>query len=247
MENKSMERFLRNIKNHKMEILKDDNLYRHIRFERPASGTYCFDIVTYPNVLIISGDMGTWVFSRTEDMFKFFRQDKLEINPAYWAEKALSYDARNSPLEFCDQVFEETVSEYFQEYFEEECEEDEGLFERFSDWLSINEYSDIEFYRVTRVCEFIDENNLSHDFMESVYSAGKKINIHFEWCLYAIVWGISEYDKHISDLMKCKKCGCQKVIKDLEAEPIGFGSHDEPLFLSYECPVYEKCRDENNG
>lgn len=49
------ERFLKDVAKHKMEILHDAGVYRHMRFMRP--GTICehFEIVTYPGHLVYSG------------------------------------------------------------------------------------------------------------------------------------------------------------------------------------------------
>ena len=48
--------------------------------------------------------MGTWVFSRTEDMFSFFRvhQDRpgYGINPSYWAEKVIARDRHSATDEY---------------------------------------------------------------------------------------------------------------------------------------------------
>lgn len=95
------EEFLRDVSNHEMLIIRDDGLYRHIRFQRPDTSSMYFDLITWPNRLCYTGDMSTYVFSRIEDMFRFFRADRqrstrddqrLEINLSYWAEKVISGD-----------------------------------------------------------------------------------------------------------------------------------------------------------
>ena len=95
------ESFLKDVENHKMTVLLDNGVYRHLRF---SSGSFNmqFDIVTYPWHLVFSGDMGCFVFSRLDDMFEFFRCDwindrkdgKLRINPSYWGEKLEAVDRR---------------------------------------------------------------------------------------------------------------------------------------------------------
>lgn len=82
-------RFARDTRLHKLEILHDDGLYRHLRCRNRKSGLYWFDVVTWPGSLAIRGDLNTaYVFSRTSDMFTFFRLRRSEtINPSYWAEK----------------------------------------------------------------------------------------------------------------------------------------------------------------
>lgn len=76
-------------KDHKMEVVRDDGLYRHLKF-RGKDGICWFDLVTWPHVLTIHGDCGTFVFTRIEDMFQFFRGPT--INPSYWSEKVVAED-----------------------------------------------------------------------------------------------------------------------------------------------------------
>ena len=71
------------IRAHEMTVLHDDGLYRHLRFTamhlcndaewRTTNGFYWFDLATWPGTLTINGDCGTYTFSRTTDMFEFFR------------------------------------------------------------------------------------------------------------------------------------------------------------------------------
>ncbi len=82
------EQFLKDVAGHKMRIHRDDGLYRHLEFRGPQGWHHWFEVVTWPNGLIIRGDMGNWAFSRIEDMFSFFRGQR--INPGYWQEKLLA-------------------------------------------------------------------------------------------------------------------------------------------------------------
>jgi hypothetical protein len=104
----NVEEFIKDVSQHKMQILRDDGLYRHIRFKRENTSCYYFDLITWPGALCYTGDMGTFVFSRIPDMFEFFRTDgekgaDLRINPGYWSEKLLAVDGGRhsaSPMEF---------------------------------------------------------------------------------------------------------------------------------------------------
>lgn len=87
----SHESFMRDVATHEMTVFRDDGLYRHIRFRRPNTMRTHFDLITYPGYLCYSGDMGTYVFSRLDDMFEFFRTDR-DINPGYWSEKLQAVD-----------------------------------------------------------------------------------------------------------------------------------------------------------
>lgn len=67
------EQFKRDVQEHALTILRDDGLYRHLRFKRPGTMTCYFDLVTWPGHLAYVGDMGDYVFTRVEDMLTFFR------------------------------------------------------------------------------------------------------------------------------------------------------------------------------
>jgi len=109
------ERFKRDTKDHEMTVLHEDGLYRHLRFRKPAGGysEYWFDLVTWPGVLVIRGDMETFAFSRAEDMLAFFRECG-RVNPGYWGEKLLaprSRDVRRYSEDKFRQIITETAAE----------------------------------------------------------------------------------------------------------------------------------------
>lgn len=82
------ESFLKDVAGHNMTVKMDNGIYRHLLFKAAKdSWNQWFEIITWPGVLTVHGDMGCWTFSRVSDMFTFFREEKLEINPDYWAEK----------------------------------------------------------------------------------------------------------------------------------------------------------------
>lgn len=110
---KSAERFAADTTNHQMTVLRDDGLYRHLRFVNPDSGLYWFELVTWPGRLAFNGDMDGFTFARVDDMFTFFRSgSQYGINPGYWAEKVT--DGRERCAAFSEDKFriqvEDTVS-----------------------------------------------------------------------------------------------------------------------------------------
>lgn len=122
------ESFLRDVATHEMEVIKDEELYRHIRFRRPGTGCMGFDFLTWPGYLCYTGDMGTFVFSRIPDMFEFFRGSgnnfkdgkTLYINPGYWQEKIQSESVFGKGAEeWSDEKFKEVILRRFEEFFEE--------------------------------------------------------------------------------------------------------------------------------
>jgi hypothetical protein len=69
------EQFLKDVATHSMKVERDDGVYRHLKFRGPESNSWnlWFDIITWPQCLVINGDMGSWTFARVNDMFTFFR------------------------------------------------------------------------------------------------------------------------------------------------------------------------------
>lgn len=81
----SHKRFLNDTADHVMQIEHDDGLYRHVRFKAPGTSMYWYELITWPGSIVVNGDMGSFGFSRVEDMFDFFAEGY--INPGYWAQK----------------------------------------------------------------------------------------------------------------------------------------------------------------
>lgn len=216
-EKKIEKQFLRDIQDHVMTVIRDEDVNRHIRFKRPDSGTYYFDLITWSGHLIITGDCGTWVFRRVEDMFEFFcmderdfnyKQDRLSINPDYWAEKLLAVDNNgrrrdSGPMQFSEDKFEKTIERYVENYFEDDHELSdhmktikEELWEEVKNSCSCPE-SEEDAFRMASDFHF---PYLNDDGEKKVFIFGdfweenlREWTYHYIWCLYAIVWGIKQY------------------------------------------------------
>lgn len=115
------ERFAADVRDASMTVLKDDGIYRHLTFTFPrASWSWC-EVVTWPHMLVLRGNLGCWSFSRVEDMFTFFREpeDVGRMDPAFWAEKlvpgssnsAKSYDAERAAA-YIVQTMEENAAQH---------------------------------------------------------------------------------------------------------------------------------------
>ena len=87
----SKESFLANYGAHKLEIIKDDGLYRHLKLTIKDDRLRDVEIITYPGGLIVKSNLrGVYTFERTDDMFDFFRDRDLNINAGYYEEKCLN-------------------------------------------------------------------------------------------------------------------------------------------------------------
>ena len=195
--------FLQAVKDHSMEVLRDDGVSRHLRFSDNGSSIYQFSILTEPNLLIIYGDTGCYTFQRLNDMFNFFRMSEdnfnrfkdvtIPLNPSYWMEKVIDGRDRCKEFDFygtMDDVRECLVGRY-------ECEVETGELNP-TDEKVINEIIDDVFCyeedSVQQIAERIsDHEELGYDFLDCIYY---KPTSEYMWIIRAIVWGISKYDEY---------------------------------------------------
>ncbi len=182
------QQFLKDVAKHQMFVKLDQGVYRHIVFQQPErSYVHRFEIVTTPWRLMITGDMGTWVFARLEDMFEFFRTDKGSVNLSYWAEKLLNgahgtssagkvYDGDTYRTRLIDSL----------------------------DGYSLTKAKRAAIIREMKRLDFNDEhwilhqiNEFEHDgfTFEDVWEIDMTVySYHFTWCCYAIAWAIQKWD-----------------------------------------------------
>ncbi|TKB53282.1 hypothetical protein [Ferrimonas aestuarii] len=187
--NPTKESFLKDVTNHQLTVLLNNGVYRHIRLMEPGCSNMYFDIVTYPGYLVFCGDMGSYVFTRVQDMFTFFRGD--EPNPRYWSEKLEAVDSSSSGKRSGDckdfewEVFERDLLELC-----DSLEQKAWLSEELSG-ADQDEYGAVEFLR-----NFDDDNevNLSLTDDWGCIPDGKVWSYRFLWACFAIPWAIEQFD-----------------------------------------------------
>lgn len=189
--------FLKSVSDHKINILKDDGLYRHVRFAKPQTRCMSFDLTTWPGYLCYCGDMGEFVFSRAADMFEFFRSSghrhaehpTLAVNFGYWAEKCLAAGGRGDGIK-------EYSADKFREVVEDILADDEDATDELreavkDEVLSVADDGPSAAHEAARDFQWEGREYFS-DFWEhslDVYT------YRFVWCCYALAWGIAEIDK----------------------------------------------------
>jgi hypothetical protein len=184
------ERFLEDVSRHEVTILRDDGLYRHVRFSRPNSGIMRFDLVTWPGYLCYCGDVGEFVFSRIDDMFAFFRRPDGGINEGYWAEKCYAQD-RDGVKRYSPEKARQQIVDYLEavdaDDVVKQAVEDELLF-AMDDMGEEGFRSEVDSFS----CENADGGEFRfHDFYEYDLT---EYSFRFIWCCYAMSWGIRQYD-----------------------------------------------------
>lgn len=210
----TLKRFLRDISRHELHVLHDDGVYRHVRGKRP--GTICmhFNVVTFPGYLVYSGDMGAYTFTRTYDMFEFFRQRHGrfgKINPRYWAEKLEATNCNgescsHGAAEWSDDRFKGVIRENFEQYFEqlqpdEDADEDEKqafTAKKAEAWEQIEDEifgcDDLEHEGFKAATDFKHEDS-GLEFIDLWDHRFTEYSMRFLWACYAITWAIEKYDQ----------------------------------------------------
>lgn len=202
--------FLRDVAQHQMTIIHDEGEFRHIAFRRKTSRSFAFEITTWPGYLAITGDMGSFVFTRLMDMFYFFRRDndsrsELPINQSYWAEKlvATSSNGRHSSgceeydpdkfrraiyseaLRLCREAVASGLDKEERADLIDDLKEvrDAGLDDEGAAYRAVDEFRfhHKKLRQPLSICDFW-EHNLN------------RWTYHYTWGCYAIVWAIRQYD-----------------------------------------------------
>lgn len=184
-------RFDRDVAEHQMTVLLDNGIFRHIRFGQPGTSNASFYLTTWPMHLCFSGDMGTYVFSRLEDMFEFFRGRR--ANFSYWAEKVQAEDKHSKTFEFSRDLFEAALKEDFESFWERHGGDDEAKAEAWEDIEDrVFEGDETVAGAVARAHEFEYEGQqVFTDFWENRL---EDYTLRFMWCCHALVWAIAKYD-----------------------------------------------------
>lgn len=205
--------FLHDVRDHTLEVIRDDGVHRHIRLRKPGTMCMHFDLITWPGYLCYTGDMGTYVFRRLEDMFQFFRTDAdsawlkrdgrtLGINPSYWGEKLEATDKCDGFKEFSEAKFTRNVMEQLVTWIRDNRDLTTKE-ERRELWDAV-------------ICDVVqaDGDNGGHRKQIAAHEFSHHVNdrvrdfcfedfwerscedysYRFMWCCYALAWGIKTYD-----------------------------------------------------
>lgn len=204
--------FLKDVDQHVMFVIVDDHsTTRRIRFRRPDTMCMHFDLITWPGHLCYTGDMGTYVFSRLDDMFEFFRKEPgRSIDFRYWAEKLLAVDSsggKGSVTEFSKERFTQVINEYKLKWVRDRTQPRLTKVQRRDLWETVdnevlrdldegehavyaraNEFNHSVWLGLNGTKEIFSFDNLwDHRFTEHTS--------HFLWCCHALAWGIRKYDE----------------------------------------------------
>jgi hypothetical protein len=190
------ERFLADVKDHRLSAVVEDATFRKVQFRDPKSSTYWFDLITWPGTLCITGDCGCYVFARVSDMFSFFRGEltgPLQINPSYWGEKLLAVDSNGGFKEWSAEKFTDALRSEFESW--REAQTDRAIVKKVEDAIAVDILDVIDEGAAVAETALLNFNEHGLAFRDFWEHDCRDFTFRYLWNLYAIVWGIRQYDK----------------------------------------------------
>lgn len=199
------ERFLRDVADHVMTVIRDDGASRHIRFAKPGTGCMHFDLITWPGYLCYTGDMGTYVFSRLTDMFEFFRTDReykkrhhgarLGVNFSYWGEKLQSIDRCDGYKNFSPAKFKANAMDFVDQHGLS-GKLGHGLRDELNEAFEIADSGDANaaYSAILGIDIQRGHRGAKQAFPDFYEMSSDDYSFRFVWCCYALAWGIEVYD-----------------------------------------------------
>jgi len=176
-------------KDHEVEVLLDQGLFRCWRCAKKGDSAYAFMVTTIPGRIIVVGDIGEIIVERTSDMIPWCRSS---INSIDYFEEKVPNSIKTVEYD----------SEVAREWVESEIAIQQGLLaeedgDEYPDENAIAEISNImEQYR--DLLPLVDEE---HRFIQELYDSGlidgcdwpdlTNYNANFLWCREAIKWRCS--------------------------------------------------------
>lgn len=193
------EQFAKDVASHTLEIQLDNGVHRSLLLRKPSNSSYWYRIVTYPNGLLITGDVGTYCFERLNDMLEFFRTDR-EPNLSYWHEKVQADPKHTGCTEFDADYFESRIKDYFESW----CDDNKSAMEDYEPddlWTDITDnVLSIEAGRdgsnALQAAYGFDrqlESGKHFQFVDFFEGNFEKYTFHYIWCCYAIAHAIKMY------------------------------------------------------
>lgn len=202
MSHPTLEQFLKDVARHELTVNLDQGLFRDLTIQRPGCCEMHYNITTRPGYLIFTGDMGDFIFQRTNDMFGFFRpQSGYYINPCYWGEKVEA----GVISEFDIDTANSSVQGYLTNFLEdldlsdpEDREKSKQALEAVTSFISGTQGSgEFDFWNEINSWDADEAGGMDlTDFFEAPTT---KATFHYIWCCYAIVHAIKLYDAHKSN------------------------------------------------
>lgn len=195
-------RFLRDVRDHKMTIEIDQGQHRSIRFGRPQSSAYYFRLNTWPGRLSFSGDCGDYTFARLPDMFEFFRHAGPEyaktdhINIGYWDEKLTAICKNGERYDLDEDAYIDAVRRCLNNHVSRLTLSQAKRVMRAAGRDGLLEAPTTEREARDQVDGWRCPITQRYPFSEFWDYRITKASFRLVWAMRAIQWGIKQYDLH---------------------------------------------------
>ena len=156
---------------HEIDAQLVNGVFRHYRCARPNTRNYAFNVTTFPGRLIVTGDIGTLIVERLNDMFDW----------APGAIGSIDYFASKTPSEMQTEEFSIDAVQWWLEHEIHETYEDETAQTEIKDGLEwMDDMTEGEVMRVIY--------DATHDCEMPSF---KEWTSSFLWCRAALRWFFS--------------------------------------------------------
>jgi hypothetical protein len=190
--------FQRDTRNHDLHIIHEggpDNLVRYLRADRDGSSIYHFNIVTWPGYLSITGDMGSFTFARTRDMFNFFGEGR--INEGYWSEKLQHPGGADAvAMEFDAEACSDHIRDDFRQWFADADRDARKAIIPIARELMARQFDSMEeaLHGIDDETRYWDSaEHGDHPWCEFWDHRCMGYRYDFLWCCHAITWAVKRY------------------------------------------------------
>jgi len=183
--------FLKAVEDHEMSVVWNEGNFRHLTFARLGTSIYAFQLTTWPGYLAITGDMGSYVFCRAADMFKFFRGFGDTLPLGYFAEKCVAEDTACGIRRYSPTLARKVLADMLEDYKDLPGISEELQLEVM--WTA--DEGEHYFREAVRNFNFGSKSTGDVIGLDLTESDLREFTPQFQWCCQAIVWGIGQYDR----------------------------------------------------
>ena len=192
----TLEKFLKDVSGHEMQVIRDDGVYRHIRFSSPLKySPVFFELVTWPGHLCYWSNMGTYMFSGFDDMLELFSS----YNKYHWADYCAAEGLQSRAWEFDDEEFIKEVKGHYQEWVDDHHRRITGV-DAQELWreieTSVLSGGGKEMLSAAQRFSYAVDYSVEFTFNHLFEGTFERPTWRFEWCCQAIAWGLKQYDAY---------------------------------------------------
>lgn len=181
--------FLDSIQEHQLTILENSENVKCFKMAKPHTIAMSFTVIYADNKVIITGDMGHYVFGYLSNPYDFFLSEST-LNASYIAQKVISQDTVRPVQKYDSVVAEQEIRRAIHEYADFDLSKE--LYESLEnlDFESEHEVEHWLYSLEDKARDVFDEVSMS-DFTV--------LSDNFSWCIQAIAWATREFDKVVNN------------------------------------------------